>query len=1209
MHDVLRKLCFPPSGAPWVGRLVLAGLLGFGAASAPANTPPTITAIADQTITQGTATAALPFTLGDAETPAANLTLVATTDNPTLIPITSIVFGGAGSSRTVKLTPAPTRSGTAHVRVRVNDADGGSNSVLFLLTVNGVNQNPTITAITDQVLNEDTPTAAIPFTIGDAETSAASLSLVATTDTPSLIPIANIVFGGTGANRTVKLTPAANQFGTAHVRVRVNDASGGSNSVLFLVTVKAVNDLPTITAIPNQTINQGAATAAIPFTIGDVETAPASLSLVATTDNPGLIPIASIVFGGAGANRTVQLNPVADHAGTANVRVRVNDADGGTNSVLFTLTVNPGNRPPTISAITNQALLPDQPSQPITFTIGDPESPAADLAVSATCDNPTLFSAITFGGAGAARSVTLTPAAGKVGTSNVRIWVKDPSAASGSTLFKATVSSASITSFTASPATVAQGQSTTLSWTIQGNPVSVTLDGMSVTGLTSQVVHPRNVQTYTLVVTDGSGPKSKTLSVAAQGLDVLAGDPDGSGYRDGALSQARFGTELNGLVSDSAGNVYLGDLSLVRMISADGHVTTLAGSPEPGYVDGPGTQARFRGIYDLALDEGAGQLYITDTYNNSIRVLDLGTGNVSTLLGGPGPVRSNAAYGPIGQIPQGTSLTGLSLDNAYRLALDAPRHRLYVTECWGMNADVLAIDLLQRTIETYAGRSTTWVSRINCARLDAWFLSPFALTLDPAGDLYVQDYNLNRILRIDAITGWTSDIGPAGYLNDLEWNSRTNRLVLSPTKVAGVATLQEVDPTTGLTAFVAGGQLATSQDGLGAAAGFTLGYGICVSPQGIAHVLDDALLRRVDLATGQVDTLGGHASQLAYANGKGDLARFNSPALPTYDPSGNLYVTDGPSIRRITPAGEVSLFAGHPSETGEVDAIGGSARFNLIAALASDGAGNLYALDQQAVNNNMALALSFIRKISPDGSVSTLPLAKGSYENPPRDGQGAQGSYGSIQKLTCDASGNLYFLDSYSINSLDNQHTIQGCAFRQLTPAGTLSTLAGSLTQLNPSKDGTGSAAGFGVSSNLVTCNGKLFFADYPDDPNLTYMDQVLRSLDVGTRMVQTLTKPHSASDQGTTNVDGPLSSTARFGLIDGLAINGTTGDIYLESQWDSNLRRIRGGQVTTLLRYGTNTPAPMNAAGIAYPTGIAVSPSGNVVYTSNGGIVQITAP
>src|SRR5262249_59487021 len=94
-------------------------------------------------------------------------------------------------------------------------------------------------------------------------------------------------------------------------------AANTTASRAFTVTVTSVNDLPTITAIADQVINESTATPALPFTIGDVETAAASLTLAGSSSNPTLVPNANIVFGGSGANRTVTVAPVTTLNGSA----------------------------------------------------------------------------------------------------------------------------------------------------------------------------------------------------------------------------------------------------------------------------------------------------------------------------------------------------------------------------------------------------------------------------------------------------------------------------------------------------------------------------------------------------------------------------------------------------------------------------------------------------------------------------------------------------------------------------------------------------------------------------------------------------------------------------------------------------------------------------------------------------------------------------
>ena len=301
------------------------------------NDAPTITAIADQTTNEDVPTGATAFTVNDVDTAVGSLTVSGNSSNPTLVPNTSIVFGGSGASRTVTLTPAADQSGAATITVTVSDGSMTA-STTFSVTVTAVNDAPTITAIADQTTNEDTATGAIPFTVEDVETAAASLTVSGSSSSTTLVPNANIALGGSGPIRTVTLTPAANQSGTATITVTVSDGSMTA-STTFSVTVTAVNDAPTITAIADQTTNENTATGAIAFMVGDVETAAASLTVSGSSSNTTLVPNANIALGGSGASRTVTLTPAANQSGTATITVTVSDDGSVTASRTFVLTV------------------------------------------------------------------------------------------------------------------------------------------------------------------------------------------------------------------------------------------------------------------------------------------------------------------------------------------------------------------------------------------------------------------------------------------------------------------------------------------------------------------------------------------------------------------------------------------------------------------------------------------------------------------------------------------------------------------------------------------------------------------------------------------------------------------------------------------------------------------------------------------------------
>src|SRR6266705_2546284 len=234
------------------------------------------------------------------------------------------------------------------------------------------NTEPTISKVPAQATNEDTPSSTIGFTVGDAETPAGSLTVSGSSSVQTLVPNANIVFGGTGANRTVTLTPAANQFGTATITLTVSDGQL-STSTSFQLTVNSVNDAPTITGIGNQTTTTGTAVGPINFTVGDVETPAGSLTVSGSSSNQTLMPDANIVLGGSGANRTVTLTPAAGQTGTATITLTVSDGSL-TTSGGFLLTVNSGGTPATIGFVQRNYSVPQTPQATVTAAFAGAQS-------------------------------------------------------------------------------------------------------------------------------------------------------------------------------------------------------------------------------------------------------------------------------------------------------------------------------------------------------------------------------------------------------------------------------------------------------------------------------------------------------------------------------------------------------------------------------------------------------------------------------------------------------------------------------------------------------------------------------------------------------------------------------------------------------------------------------------------------------------------
>ena len=191
------------------------------------------------------------------------------------------------------------------------------------------------------------------------------------------------------------------------------------------------------------------------------------------------------------------------------------------------------------------------------------------------------------------------------------------------------------------------------------------------------------------------------------------------------------------------------------------------------------------------------------------------------------------------------------------------------------------------------------------------------------------------------------------------------------------------------------------------------------------------------------------------ADGTGSAARFYSPEGIAVDAStGTIYVADhlNHTIRKITPAGVVTTFAGKPGVSGSADGTGAAARFNRPAGLAVDGMGNVYVADS---------ANYTIRKITPDAVVTTLA---GSAGNPGHsDGTGNAARFSSPWGMAVDSNGQVYVTDFVII--------------RKISPVGGVSTLAGQ-AGIDGFQDNQGCAQFSSSKGVAVDSNGNVFVAD-----------------------------------------------------------------------------------------------------------------------------------
>jgi hypothetical protein len=306
----------------------------------------------------------------------------------------------------------------------------------------------------------------------------------------------------------------------------------------------------------------------------------------------------------------------------------------------------------------------------------------------------------------------------------------------------------------------------------------------------------------------------------------------------------------------------------------------------------------------------------------------------------------------------------------------------------------------QDSVRTLAGRALTPGKEDGFA-LEARFHDPAALAADAAGNLYVADSRNHVIRKIAADSSVTTIAGDLDTPSGLAISAQG--LVVSD----GANHVIRRIHSNGTTTLIAGifGQSGL-EDGPASSARFDSPLGVAVGTNGVIYVADcgNHTIRAIAL-DGAVSTFAGLAGSWGSNDGPAGAARFNGPTGLALDAQGNLFVADSNNhtIRKITPNGNVTTFAGIPLENGFVNGDRRAAKFFQPAELAFDTHGALYVADSM----NHA-----IRKISPNGKVST---AAGFSQTPgAEDGDNGRARLYNPYGLAFLPSGELAIADSYN---------------------------------------------------------------------------------------------------------------------------------------------------------------------------------------------------
>ena len=471
-------------------------------------------------------------------------------------------------------------------------------------------------------------------------------------------------------------------------------------------------------------------------------------------------------------------------------------------------------------------------------------------------------------------------------------------------------------------------------------------------------------------------PRVRKISPSGIITTVVGNGNSGFSGDGGPATSAMIG-EPWGLAIDSAGNMYISDdiggddyapdAVHVRKVTADGIITTIAGTGAPGgppnIADsgdgGLALSAQFAVAGSLAVDN-AGNVYISD-YS---RVRKVSPDGMITTYAGNGQNGYSGDGGPAVR----AQISGTSYGP--RLAVD-PAGNLYLADSYNNRIRKVSRD---GTINTIAGNGIgCCFSGDDGPATHAQFYVPAGVAADAAGNVYVADTFNDRIRKIDR----------AGVI----------------TTVAGTTAAAPVG----------------TGDGPAIQARLAWPTGLRLDATGNVYIADAGTMRVRRLSPdGTITTIAGSGPGVPGYGGDGGAATSAQLSWPkdiAFDAQGNIYIADTGNcvIRKVSPLGVITTIAGNglPGYSGD----GGSATnalLNLPSGLAIDSAGNIYVAD----TNNYR-----VRMISTSGIITTV-AGNGTRGYSGDKGLGTNAQLTNPTGLALDRAGNLFIGDGASVRML-----------------------------------------------------------------------------------------------------------------------------------------------------------------------------------------------
>jgi|GEM_PF-5870649 len=609
-------------------------------------------------------------------------------------------------------------------------------------------------------------------------------------------------------------------------------------------------------------------------------------------------------------------------------------------------------------------------------------------------------------------------------------------------------------------------------------------------------------------------------------------------------------------------------------------VTTVAGGSGDG---GHALDADLFGPTTVAVDK-SGNIFIADAASRTIRKVNISTGIITRFAGN----------GILGYSGDGGPAIDASFGDPSGVAIDASNN-IYISD--QLYSNIRKIDATTGVITRISGdaNGASGFTSDNALAIGARLFSPHALTIDPAGNIYITDTGNQRIRRIDASTKIITTVagnGTFGYSGDN--NAATSASLSNPNSVAvdnngnvyiadyGNNRVRVVNATTGVITTVAGNgtQDFGGDDGLASQSKLNAPSGVLIDAQGNLIIADtyNQRIRKVNMNTSIITTLAG-TGVTGFLDGPVLQARLDVPQSLAADVNGNLYLSEyvNRRIRKITGT-TITTVVGNGGYDGD-GSLATEASLKNPQGVAVDAIGNLYIADM--LNQR-------IRKV--DYLTKNILTIAGDGSNQ-YGGDGGLASNAQLywpRTIVLDKDENLFIADAanHRVRKID-----------KIT--GIITTVAGNGS---PSYQGDG-----GLATNASIYNpiglafdsqGNLYIADTNNN--------CIRKVAKGTGIITTVAGNGTVGFSG----DDDVATAAQFNSPHRIAFD-TNDNLYIADMFNNRVRKVSASTniVTTIAGAGNGSDnGSALSASVVFPSDVIVAEDGDVYILEPYHIRKITA-